>query len=64
MPQSGAAKAAGAVVPEGMRIPPGSMVMGIPAKIKREVTADEQQRFRDNARHYVDAAEIYRQEPA
>lgn len=60
----GSVVAAGAVVPEGMQVPPGSMVMGIPGKIKREVTADEQERFRDNARHYVEAARIYREEPA
>jgi carbonic anhydrase/acetyltransferase-like protein (isoleucine patch superfamily) len=60
----GSVVAAGAVVPEGMQVPPGSMVMGIPGKVKREVTADEQQRFRDNAQHYVDAARAYREEPA
>ena len=31
---------------------------------KREVTADEQQRFRDNAQHYVEACHAYRQEQA
>jgi len=28
------------------------------------VTADERQRFRENARHYVEAARIYRDEAA
>ena len=60
----GSVVAAGAVVPEGMQVPPGSMVMGVPAKIKREVSAEEQQRFRENAQHYVDACRIYREEPA
>jgi gamma-carbonic anhydrase len=60
----GSVVAAGAVVPEGMEVPEGSMVMGVPGKVRREVSPDEQQRFRDNARHYVDAAETYRQEPA
>ncbi len=60
----GSVVAAGAVVPEGMQVPPGSMVMGLPAKVKREITADEQQRFRDNAQHYVEACDAYRQEPA
>jgi gamma-carbonic anhydrase len=55
----GSVIAAGAVVPEGMQIPPGSMVMGIPAKVKRELTADERDRFRQNAMHYVALAKIY-----
>jgi len=60
----GSVVAAGAVVPEGMQVPPGSMVMGVPGKVKREVSAEERQRFRDNARHYVDACKAYREEPA
>jgi len=32
--------------------------------VKREVTAEEQQRFRENAKHYVDACQAYREEPA
>lgn len=60
----GSVIAAGAVVPEGMQIPAGSMVMGLPAKVKREITAEERERFRVSAQHYVDAASIYREEPA
>jgi carbonic anhydrase/acetyltransferase-like protein (isoleucine patch superfamily) len=56
----GSVIAAGALVPEGMQIPPGSMAMGVPAKIKREVTPEEQERFRVNAQHYVDLREKYR----
>lgn len=61
---AGSVVAAGAVVPEGMQAPPGSMVMGVPGKIRREVTSEEQARFRENARHYVDACRIYREEPS
>ena len=57
---AGSVIAAGAVVPEGMQIPPGSMVMGVPAKIRREVTAEEKERFRVNAQHYVKARGIYK----
>ena len=60
----GSVVAAGAVIPEGMQVAAGSMVMGIPGKVRREVSAEERQRFRDNAQHYVDAARIYGQEPA
>lgn len=59
---AGSVIAAGAVVPEGMQIPPGSMVMGVPAKIRREVTAEEKERFRVNAQHYVKARGIYKEE--
>ena len=61
---AGSVVAAGALVTEGMEIPTGSMVMGVPAKVRREVTEAERERFRDNAAHYVSLREIYRQEPA
>lgn len=60
----GAVIAAGAVVPENMEIPPGSMVMGVPAKVKRSVTAEEEERFRENAQRYVRYRAEYRDEPA
>ena len=56
----GSVVAAGALVPEGMQIPSGSMVMGVPAKIKREVTLEERERFRQNAQNYVHNAKRYR----
>jgi carbonic anhydrase/acetyltransferase-like protein (isoleucine patch superfamily) len=60
----GSVIAAGAVVPEGAEIPPLSMVMGVPAKVKRPVTDEERERFRLNTDRYVEAARIYRDEPA
>jgi carbonic anhydrase/acetyltransferase-like protein (isoleucine patch superfamily) len=60
----GSVIAAGAVVPEGAEIPPLSMVMGVPAKVKRPVTEEERERFRLNAEHYVELARTYRDEPA
>ncbi len=60
----GSVIAAGAVVPEGAEVPPLSMVMGVPAKVKRQVTEEERERFRQNAQHYVEATQIYRNEPA
>ena len=60
----GSVIAAGAVVPEGAEVPPHSMVMGVPAKVKRPVTEAERERFSENAKHYVEAARIYRDEPA
>jgi carbonic anhydrase/acetyltransferase-like protein (isoleucine patch superfamily) len=57
----GSVIAAGAVVPEGADVPPESMVMGVPAKVKRQLTAEERERFRQNAMHYVEAARIYKE---
>jgi carbonic anhydrase/acetyltransferase-like protein (isoleucine patch superfamily) len=60
----GSVIAAGAVVPEGAEIPAGSMVMGVPAKVKRSVTEEERERFRQNTDRYVEATRVYRDEPA
>jgi carbonic anhydrase/acetyltransferase-like protein (isoleucine patch superfamily) len=47
-----------------MQVPAGSMVMGVPAKVKREITPDERERFRENAQNYVRYREIYSEEPS
>lgn len=59
---SGSIVAAGALVPEGMQIPANSVVMGVPGKVRREVTPDERERFRANVEHYVLNARLYREE--
>lgn len=61
---AGSVIAAGALVPERMEIPAGSMVMGMPAKVKREVTEREKERFRQNAQNYVRYRQTYREEPS
>jgi carbonic anhydrase/acetyltransferase-like protein (isoleucine patch superfamily) len=45
--------AAGALVTEGKQIPLGSLVLGVPGKVVRELTADEIARNRASAAHYV-----------
>ena len=60
---AGSVIAAGALVAEGKQIPPGSMVMGVPGKVVRQVTAEEQQRFLDNAQHYVQRTAEFKAEP-
>jgi carbonic anhydrase/acetyltransferase-like protein (isoleucine patch superfamily) len=60
----GSVSAAGALVPERMEVPPGTMVMGVPAKVKRELTPEERERFRENAQNYVRYRETYREEPS
>jgi gamma-carbonic anhydrase len=59
---AGAVVAAGALVPERMEVPPNMLVMGTPAKVRREVTPQEQARFRKNCDNYVYLAAIYKEE--
>jgi carbonic anhydrase/acetyltransferase-like protein (isoleucine patch superfamily) len=51
--------AAGAVVTEGTQIPPGSLVVGMPAKVTRELRPAEIDRLRRAAEHYVQNARRY-----
>lgn len=50
---SGSLVAGGAVVLEGAVVPPGSLVAGVPAKVRRELTAEELDGVRANAGRYV-----------
>ena len=52
--------AAGAVVTAGKNIPAGSLVMGVPAKVVRELTEDEMNDILKNAREYVKLSKIYK----
>lgn len=61
---AGAVVAAGALVPEGMQVPPNMLVMGTPATVRREVTSNEQERFRKNCDNYIEMAAIYKEEQA
>jgi carbonic anhydrase/acetyltransferase-like protein (isoleucine patch superfamily) len=51
--------AAGAVVTEGRRIPPRSVVMGVPGKVVREIAPEELERTRQIAAHYLEMAQRY-----
>lgn len=51
--------AAGALVTEGRRIPPRSVVMGMPAKVVRPITAEELERTRTINAHYLEMAQRY-----
>ncbi|MDX1733853.1 MAG: gamma carbonic anhydrase family protein [Halioglobus sp.] len=44
---------ANALVTEGMEIPDGSMVLGTPAKIRGELSVEQQSALRHNADHYI-----------
>ncbi len=52
--------AAGSLLTPGTIIPPRSMVMGSPAKVKRELTEDEIVGIQQNVARYVELSGIYR----
>jgi len=58
---AGSLVAAGAVVLEGTVIPPRSLVAGVPAKVRRELTDEEFAKVQDNATHYVGYAKTHRE---
>ena len=51
--------AAGALVTMGFKCPPGSMVMGRPAKVMRELTVEERQAGRKLSAKYVHVARAH-----
>ncbi|MFZ0963293.1 MAG: gamma carbonic anhydrase family protein [Terriglobia bacterium] len=55
----GSIVAAGALVAEDTVIPPRSLYMGVPAKLRRAVTEDEQAFIRMHAAHYLEYKERY-----
>jgi carbonic anhydrase/acetyltransferase-like protein (isoleucine patch superfamily) len=57
---TGSLVAAGTVVLEGTLVPPRSLVAGVPGKVRRELTDDEVERIRENARTYLELAEAHR----
>jgi carbonic anhydrase/acetyltransferase-like protein (isoleucine patch superfamily) len=57
---TGSLVAAGAVVLEDSVIPPGSLVAGVPAKVRRQLTADEREGVKANAEHYLVLARAHR----
>jgi carbonic anhydrase/acetyltransferase-like protein (isoleucine patch superfamily) len=52
---------AGALVTGGRKIPPGSLVLGSPAKVVRQLTAEEQAGIRVWADRYVQLSRVYRE---
>ena len=57
---AGCLVAAGTVVLEGTEVPPGSLVAGVPGKVKREVSDAERERIRSGTESYVARARRYR----
>lgn len=53
----GSLVAAGALVTQGMQVPPKSLVAGVPAKVVRQLTEDEQLLLLKNAEVYLSLTE-------
>jgi len=51
---------AGAVCREGMRIPPRSVVLGVPGRVAREATSEITARIRQTAVSYLELQEQYK----
>lgn len=50
---------AGALVTKNKAFPPRSLIMGSPASVERELTDDEVESIRENAREYVNLSKKY-----
>lgn len=57
----GSLVAAGALVTEGTEIPPRSLVAGVPAKVRRELTDEEVERARHNGLAYRTLTDAHRE---
>jgi carbonic anhydrase/acetyltransferase-like protein (isoleucine patch superfamily) len=58
---AGSVVAAGAVLPEGMQAPPGSLVMGVPARVVRAVDERLARRIAETWSHYVGQARAHQE---
>lgn len=51
---------AGALVTEGKEFPDGSMILGSPAKVVRQLTPEQIEGLRQSAQHYIDNARRFK----
>ncbi|MBG0739755.1 gamma carbonic anhydrase family protein [Paeniglutamicibacter antarcticus] len=58
---AGSLVAGGAVVLEGAVIPPRSLVAGVPAKVRRELSDEELDGVKENALHYVELGRAHKE---
>ncbi|HUF31471.1 MAG TPA: gamma carbonic anhydrase family protein [Gemmatimonadaceae bacterium] len=56
----GSIVAAGALCPEGMQIPPNSLVMGVPGRVVRQTTPEERERTTRTVQNYLELQEAHR----
>ena len=55
--------AAGALVPEGTVIPAGSLVIGVPGKVVRPVSAAQAAGIKANEEEYLELAKLHAKAP-
>jgi carbonic anhydrase/acetyltransferase-like protein (isoleucine patch superfamily) len=53
---------ANAMVGEGMKIPERSFVVGVPAQVKKEISAEQMKLIEETAHHYAQEARGYKEE--
>jgi carbonic anhydrase/acetyltransferase-like protein (isoleucine patch superfamily) len=51
---------ANALIPPGKKFPAGSVIFGVPGKVRREITDNDIEMIRDNAAGYVGLAGEYK----
>ncbi|MBP8186640.1 MAG: gamma carbonic anhydrase family protein [Comamonas sp.] len=51
---------AGALVTEGKEFPDGSMIIGSPARVVKQLTPEQMQGLRQSAQHYIDNAHRFK----
>ena len=51
--KSNSVVAAGAIVTQDKEFPEGSLIVGAPARVVRELTEEEIRKFHENAEHYI-----------
>ena len=56
--KSNSVVAAGAIVTQDKEFPEGSLIVGAPARVVRELTEDEIRKFHENAEHYIVVKDI------
>ncbi|HSK99064.1 MAG TPA: gamma carbonic anhydrase family protein [Rubrobacteraceae bacterium] len=58
---TGSIVAAGALVPEGKEFPPGSLIVGVPAKRVKDVSEEQREDIAHGVRTYVERAASHRE---
>ena len=56
---AGSIIAAGTLIPEETVIPPGSLVMGVPGKVRKQLSDDDKQTILRYAKNYLGYKETY-----
>ena len=57
---AGSVVGAGALLTENTVVPPGSLVLGVPAKVVRDVDDELRMRISETVRHYLELARFHR----